>query len=290
MRILVTGGAGLIGSHLCESLVKSGNEVICLDNFQIGRLENIKHLKNFSNFHVKKFDITNKLKIDADLIYNLASPTAPGHFMLDPIATFRSNIDGTINVLDLAKSQKIPVIHISSIRALENSNTFNNGACYIESKRGSETICYEYKKEGLDVKVIRLFNVYGEGMRTDDSRVIPQFVIKGLKNETLDVLGGLQRDSFCYVKDIVKALITISNIDLETPVNIGSKNFVTILQLAKLIISVINSKSNLNIIQSNGYQDRSNIPIDSINGWEPEVDLEEGIKFMGQYFLEQIIN
>ena len=288
MKVLVTGGAGLIGSNLCKLLLEQGNEVICIDNFKPGVVQNIEGCLSNTNFKLLEYDISNCIpKVEVDLIYNLASPTAPGHFKESPIATIKANVMGTMNILELALIRKIPVVHISSIRTLEPSNTFTSSACYIESKRCSETICFEYLNNGVNVNVVRLFNVYGEGMRLDDSRVIPNFILKALKNETLDIFGGSQVDSFCYVTDIVLALIEISKMNLNTPINIGSGKFISINDLAKLIINITKSSSKLNIIENTEYANsfsRSTISINNLPYWKEKVTLEDGIMIMNNYY------
>jgi UDP-glucuronate decarboxylase len=292
MRILVTGGAGLIGSHLCELLLENDHEVVCADNFKTSSIDNIKTCLKNRNFNLLDLDVIGgKFYIQVDQIYNLASPTAPGHFKLDPIGTIKANVIGTINVLELAKQQKVPVVHVSTMRVLENTNTFDSSACYVEGKRCAETICYEYKKLGVDVKVCRLFNIYGERMRLDDSRVLPQFILKALRNESLPVLNhGMQKDSFCYVKDIVDALIKMMDTNYEYPITLGSRDFISIKDLAASIIDITNSDSQIEFIKDdpNKIFDRSNIPINNLRNWEPETDLKTGLKHMVNYFIEKL--
>ena len=292
MRILVTGGAGLIGSHLCELLLENDNEVVCADNLQTGSIENLKNCLKNRKFQNLSFNtISSNFYIKIDQIYNLASPAAPGHFKLDPLGTIKSNVVGTINVLELAKNQKIPILHVSTMRTLENTYTWDSSACYIEGKRCAETICYEYKKLGVDVKVCRLFNIYGERMRLDDSRVLPQFIIKALKNEPLKVLNnGLQKDSFCYVKDIIKALILLMNSEIDSPITLGSRELISIKDLAELVIRITNSKSQIEFIRDSKDKtyDRSNIPINNLRNWESETALEIGIEYMSSYFIDRL--
>lgn len=282
-KILITGGAGLIGSNLCEYLLNqsNNNEIICVDNFNTGTLNNIKHLQDNINFRCYEYDITRPLPdIKINQIYNLASPTGAGHFKLRPIETIKANVNGTINVLNIAKKLNIPIVHTSTVRTLENNTTYNDNACYAESKRCSETICYEYQKQGVNVKVVRLFNVYGENMRIDDSRVIPTFIRNAIKNETITVLGdGNQKDSFCYVDDIVIGLTKLMNIELKQPINMGSNEFISIKDLAELIIKITNSKSLIEYKQSDDIKDRLNINIDNnLIDWKPMINLEDGIK------------
>lgn len=280
MRILVTGGAGLIGSHLCQLLLDEGNYVVCIDNLKTGSLDNIHKYVNNPNFIMVNADIIDGIpNLKIDQIYNLASPTAPGHFRIDPISTITTNVVGTINILELAKKQNIPVVHVSSIRTLENNNTFDSNACYIESKRCSETICYEYKKMGVDVKVARLFNVYGEGMKYNDSRVIPQFTLKAINDIDLDIFGdGSQIDSFCYVQDIIIGLKKLMGIKVDTAINMGSREFVPIISLAKMIIDITKSKAKINFIKGGElFQNRTKFYIDNIEGWEPMITLQNGL-------------
>jgi UDP-glucuronate decarboxylase len=293
MKILVTGGAGLIGSYLCEKLLENNHRVLCVDNFKTGSLENLETCMTFQKFSLLDFDIVDWAYSGlVDQIYNLASPTAPGHFKEYPIGTIKANVTGTINVLEFAKHQNIPVVHVSTMRVLENTNTFDSNACYVEGKRVAETICYEYKKNyNMNIKVCRLFNIYGERMRLDDSRVLPQFIIKALKNEPLKVLNnGLQKDSFCYVNDIIVGLIKLMDVELEYPITLGSREMVSIRDLAELIINVTNSKSEIKFIKDypDKIFDRSNIIINNLRDWEPETKLETGIKYMYDYFGEEI--
>jgi UDP-glucuronate decarboxylase len=293
MKILVTGGAGLIGSHLCELLLENNHEVVCADNFKTGLWANLSGILNNPNFTTLDFDITTDiLNFEIHQVYNLASPTAPGHFRQDPIGTIKANVVGTINVLNFAKRRKIPVVHVSTIRVLENTNTFDSSACYVESKKCSETICYEYKKNyDMDIKVCRLFNIYGERMRLDDSRVLPQFIMKALRNESLPVSNnGLQTDSFCYVKDIVKGLIKLMDEKFEYPITLGSREMISIKDLAELIINITNSNSKLEFIRDcpDKIYVRSTISINNLRNWEPEIDLKTGLKYMVNYFIEKL--
>ena len=293
MNILVTGGAGLIGSHLCELLLNNDHVVFCADNFKTSSADNIKTCLKNRNFNLLDQDVIySKFYIQIDQIYNLASPTAPGHFKLDPLGTIRANVLGTINVLELAKQQRVPVVHVSTMRVLENTNTFDSSACYVEGKRCAETICYEYQnKYNLDIKVCRLFNIYGERMRLDDSRVLPQFIMKALRNESLPLSNhGTQKDSFCYVKDIINGLIKLMDVKLDYPITLGSREFISIKDLAASIIDITNSKSQIEFIRDSKDKifDRSNIPINNLRNWEPETDLKTGLKYMVNYFIEKL--
>jgi UDP-glucuronate decarboxylase len=249
MKVLVTGGAGLIGSSLCEKLLEE-NEVICVDNFTSGLSENLQKCLTYRNFTLLDLDITKDiLYIDVDQIYNLASPSSPNHFKSNSIETISSNTIGTMNVLNLALKQKIPVVHLSTVRVLENCNTFSDNSCYVEGKRCSETICYEYRKIGVDVKVVRLFNVYGKRMRKDDSRVIPQFIRNALLNEPLVIYGtGNQKDCFCYVDDITDILIDTIYKNITVPISIGTDEMITIKELANIIITETKSISSIQYI------------------------------------------
>jgi len=279
MRILVTGGAGLIGSNLCKSLLLDEHHVFCVDNFTSGTFNNIESYIDNDRFTLLNLNTVDKIPdFKIDQIYNLASPTAPGHFKADPISTITSNIIGTINLLKEAHIQNIKVVHVSSIRTMERNDTFNDNACYIESKRCSETICYEYRKLGVDVKVARLFNVYGSNMVSDDSRVIPHFIRTALNGNDITIFGdGSQMDSFCYVDDIVEGLKTLMNLDISV-VNLGSKEFISIFDLANLIIKITNSRSKVVMIKNTEKcNTREKITINHIDGWEPSISLSTGL-------------
>lgn len=245
MNILVSGGAGLIGSHLCRKLLSQGHVVICQDN---GDLINIKDISENPNFILARGGSITPLP---DQIYNLASPTAPSHFKANPIDTIKTNVYVTEDLLKLALNLDIPFLQSSSIRVLESCDTFNDNACYIEGKRIAETLCYEYQKLGADVRIPRMFNVFGPGMKMNDSRVIPTFIRKALNNDIIYVYGnGLQKDSFTYVEDMADALIGIMSASIKrsyscivSPFTIGNSEFISILDLARLIKKEIGSKS-----------------------------------------------
>jgi UDP-glucuronate decarboxylase len=301
MRILVTGGAGFIGSHLCEKLLNQGNFVICLDNLFTGSKDNIKHLLKNKNFKFVKHDIIEPLRIKEyiDQIYNLACPASPVHYQFNPIRTVKANTMGMINVLGLAKRCKArilqastseiygdPFVHPQTETYRGNVNTIGPRACYDEGKRCAETLCFDYyRTHKMEIKVVRIFNTYGPRMAFEDGRVVSNFIIQALKNKNITVYGnGKQTRSFCYVDDLVEGLIKMMNSDkkITGPINLGNPNEFTIKDLAEKIILLTNSKSKI------VYKD---LPIDDpqqrcpgislakkLLKWKPTINLERGLK------------
>jgi len=304
-RILVTGGAGFIGSHLCEELLKRGNEVICVDNFFTGTKDNIKHLLNNPYFEFVRHDICFPIYIEVDKIYNLACPASPIHYQFDPVQTTKVNVTGSINMLGLAKRLKIRVLqastsevygdpneHPQSEKYWGNVNPIGPRACYDEGKRCAETLFFDYyRQHNMDIKVIRIFNTYGPRMHPNDGRVVSNFIIQALNNEDISVYGdGSQTRSFCYVDDLVKGIIFMMNTPkgFTGPVNLGNPNEMTILELAKLIIKLTKSKSKIvynNLPQDDPVRRKPNIDLAKKELlWEPKVGLEKGLKKTINYF------
>jgi len=304
-RILVTGGAGFIGSHLCEELLKRGNEVICVDNFFTGTKDNIKHLLNNPYFEFVRHDICFPIYIEVDKIYNLACPASPIHYQFDPVQTTKVNVTGSINMLGLAKRLKIRVLqastsevygdpneHPQSEKYWGNVNPIGPRACYDEGKRCAETLFFDYyRQHNMDIKVIRIFNTYGPRMHPNDGRVVSNFIIQALKNEDITVYGdGSQTRSFCYVDDLVKGIVSMMNTPkgFTGPVNLGNPNEMTILELAKLIIKLTKSKSKIvynNLPQDDPVRRKPNIDLAKKElSWEPKVGLEKGLKKTINYF------
>jgi UDP-glucuronate decarboxylase len=304
-RILITGGAGFIGSHLCEKLLNKGNEVICVDNFFTGSKQNIVHLHSNPYFEVVRHDITFPLYIEVDEIYNLACPASPIYYQFDPVQTTKTSIMGSINMLGLAKRLKIkilqastsevygdPKIHPQTENYRGNVNPIGLRACYDEGKRCAETLFFDYKRQhNLKIKVVRIFNTYGPRMRPDDGRVISNFIVQSLKGEDITVYGdGSQTRSFCYVDEMVEGIIKMmdSKEGFTGPVNIGNPREFTILKLAEKIISLTNSKSKIiykPLPEDDPIQRQPNIDLAKKElGWEPKIQLDEGLEKTINYF------
>jgi len=304
-RILITGGAGFIGSHLCEKLLNKGNEVICVDNFFTGSKQNIVPLLSNPYFEVVRHDITFPLYIEVDEIYNLACPASPIYYQFDPVQTTKTSIMGSINMLGLAKRLKIkilqastsevygdPKIHPQTENYRGNVNPIGLRACYDEGKRCAETLFFDYKRQhNLKIKVVRIFNTYGPRMRPDDGRVISNFIVQSLKGEDITVYGdGSQTRSFCYVDEMVEGIIKMmdSKEGFTGPVNIGNSREFTILELAEKIISLTNSKSKIiykPLPEDDPIQRQPNIDLAKKElGWEPKIQLDEGLEKTINYF------
>jgi len=307
MNILITGGAGFIGSHLCEFLLNNGNKIICLDNFFTGSLKNIKHLENNPKFKVISHDIKEPLrdvvKEHIDQIYNLACPASPIHYQFDPIETIKANTLGVINVLEFARLNGSRVLQASTSEIygdplehpqketyLGNVNTLSPRACYDEGKRVAETLFMDYhRKYNLDIRIVRIFNTYGPRMAENDGRVISNFIVQALKNENITVFGdGSQTRSFCYVKDLVQGLYNMMNQDYVGPVNLGNTNETTIIEIAKKITNYTKSSSKIifkSLPEDDPKQRRPDISLakEKLN-WEPKISFEQGIKKTIEYF------
>jgi UDP-glucuronate decarboxylase len=285
MKILVTGGAGFIGSNLCHRLLRNGNEVFCIDNLNTGHIENISNLINNKKFHMIEWDITMPLDIEVDKIYNLASCAIPGQYRINSIDTLKSNIMGMINILDLADKLNIPILQVSTIKVYD-TNHLGPDACYVEGKRCAETLALTYQREkNVSVKIVRLFNTYGPKMSIYDTRVIPNFIIKSLNNENLTIFGdGEQKDSFYYIDDIIKKLINLMSDDnICSPIIIGKPGMISIKELALLIIDIIGSSSQL--VFNNSNISELNIPEDDLSlDWEPSTRLKDGLYLTIDYY------
>lgn len=309
-RILVTGGAGFIGSHLCERLLNEGNEVVCVDNFFTGTKDNIKNLLTNPYFEVIRHDICQPLFIEVDEIYNLACPASPIHYQFDPVQTTKVNVSGSINMLGLAKRLKVkifqastsevygdPEVHPQPESYWGNVNPIGPRACYDEGKRCAETLFFDYyRQHNIDIKVLRIFNTYGPRMHPNDGRVVSNFIIQALKHEDITIYGeGSQTRSFCYVDDMVDAFILMMNTEkgFSGPLNAGNPNEVTILDLAKSIINLTDSKSKLifeNLPEDDPQRRKPDITLASKKlMWEPKIDLDIGLEKTISYF-KQIIN
>lgn len=304
-RVLVTGGAGFIGSHLCCRLVKEGNEVICADNFFTGSKKNIEGLLEDRHFEVLRHDVTKELLVEVDQIYNLACPASPVHYQYNPVKTMKTSVLGAINMLGLAKRVKARVLQASTSEVYGdpsvhpqpegywgNVNPIGIRSCYDEGKRAAETLFFDYHRQnGVDIKVVRIFNTYGPNMDADDGRVVSNFIVQALKGEDITIYGdGTQTRSFCYVDDLVEGMIRMmdSRDGFLGPVNLGNPEEYTMLGLAKKVISLTGSQSKIvyralpqdDPIQRKPMIDLAKKELD----WEPSIGLEAGLKKTIAYF------
>lgn len=310
MRILITGGAGFIGSHLCERLLKDGHEVICLDNFFTGRKENIAHLMDNPVFEVIRHDVTEPILIEVDQIYNLACPASPVHYQYNPVKTIKTNIMGALNMLGLAKRVRArilqastsevygdPKVHPQTEDYWGNANPIGLRACYDEGKRCAETLMFAYHRQnGVDIRVIRIFNTYGPRMLENDGRVVSNFIVQALKGADITIYGnGSQTRSFCYVDDMVEGMIRMMNNDhLVGPVNIGNPGEFTVMELANMIKRFTKSSSkivHMPLPPDDPIQRKPDIKIANQSlGWKPTIGLEQGLLRSIEYFSERINN
>ena len=309
-RILVTGGAGFIGSHLCEKLLNQGNEVICVDNFFSGSKQNIIHLLDNPYFEIVRHDITFSLYVEVDEIYNLACPASPVFYRFDPVQTTKTSVMGAINMLGLAKRLKIkilqastseiygdPEVHPQPESYCGNVNPIGLRACYDEGKRCAETLFFDYYRQlKIKIKLIRIFNTYGPKMQPNDGRVISNFIVQSLKNKDITIYGdGKQTRSFCYIDDLIDGMIKMmdSSEKFIGPVNLGNPKEFSILELAKKIIKLTNSKSKIiykPLPDNDPKQRQPNINLAKKElKWNPKIELDEGLKKTISYF-EKILN
>lgn len=309
-RILVTGGAGFIGSHLCKRLVEEGNEVICADNLFTGSKKNIQPLQQYDNFEFMRHEITQELSIKVDQIYNLACPASPVHYQSDPIKTIKTSFFGALNMLELAKQAKArilqastsevygtPLVHPQSEEYWGNVNPIGIRSCYDEGKRAAETLFFDYHRQySVDIKVIRIFNTYGPNMNQEDGRVISNFIVQALKGDDITVYGdGSQTRSFCYVDDLLEGMIHMMNSreGFTGPINLGNPGEFTMLELAQKIIALTGSRSKIvyrPLPQDDPTQRRPVIDLAKRElDWEPKIKLEEGLKRTIAYF-EQVLS
>ena len=310
-RILVTGGAGFIGSYLCERLLETGAEVLCVDNFFTGRRSNVAHLLDNPKFEVMRHDITVPLFVEVDQIYNMACPASPVHYQFDPVQTTKTSVHGAINMLGLAKRTRAkilqastsevygdPEIHPQTEEYWGNVNPLGPRACYDEGKRCAETLFFDYHRQhGVKIKIARIFNTYGPRMHPNDGRVVSNFIVQALRGEDITLYGdGEQTRSFCYVSDLVDGLIRLMNTedDVTGPINLGNPGEFTIRQLAEQIIDLTNSSSQLvhkPLPQDDPRQRQPNIGrAKAALGWEPTIPLAEGLRPTIEYFQNEIRN
>lgn len=306
-RIVVTGGAGFLGSHLCDRLHVEGHEIICVDNFQTGQWNNIRHLDDRTGFEVIEHDVTVPLFVEADQIFNLACPASPEHYQYDPVRTLKTSVLGAINMLGLAKRLRCPILQASTSEVygdpLEhpqresyhgNVNPIGPRACYDEGKRCAETLFFDYHRQyGTHIKVARIFNTYGPRMQPNDGRVVSNFIVQALKGEAITIYGeGEQTRSFCFVEDLIEGLVAVmrSDTSLTGPVNLGNPAEFTILELAEMVIDLTATSSRIvfrRLPEDDPRQRRPDISLveDRVN-WRPRVQLREGLTRTITYFGE----
>lgn len=308
-RVLVTGGAGFIGSHLCRKLLEDGDEVICADNLFTGSKKNIEDLFDYSNFEFLRHDITKELYVEVDQIYNLACPASPVHYQYNPIKTVKTSVMGAMNMLGLAKRVHGRILQASTSEVYGNPqvhpqpesywgsvNPIGIRSCYDEGKRIAETLFFDYhRQQDVDIKVIRIFNTYGPNMDTEDGRVVSNFIVQALKGEDITIYGrGEQTRSFCYVDDLVEGMYRMMNSrdGFTGPVNLGNPGEFTMLELADKILELTGSKSKLvyrPLPQDDPMQRKPVIDLaEKELGWKPEIMLEEGLKRTIAYFKRRL--
>lgn len=310
-KVLVTGGAGFIGSHLCERLVNEGHDVIALDNLFTGRKKNVAKFLNHINFDLIYHDVTQPYYIDGiDQIYNLACPASPVHYQFDPVKTTRTSFDGALNMLGMATRLKIPMLQASTSEIYGDPdihpqpesyvgkvNPIGPRACYDEGKRAAEALCFDYYRErGTAIRVVRIFNTYGPNMHPDDGRVVSNFIVQALRNEDITIYGdGQQTRSFQYVDDLVEGMVTMMNNkdDFTGPVNIGNPGEFTIKALAEKVLAMIpESKSQIIFKELPEDDPRQRQPDISLAkeklGWEPTIQLDEGLERTIDYFRDEL--
>lgn len=308
-RILVTGGAGFLGSHLCERLVDQGHDVLCVDNFFTGTKRNIEHLLDHPRFELLRHDVTFPLFVEVDEIYNLACPASPVHYQHDPVQTTKTSVHGAINMLGLAKRLRAKILQASTSEVYGDPevhpqpesywgkvNPIGIRSCYDEGKRCAETLFFDYRRQhGLRTKVVRIFNTYGPRMHPNDGRVVSNFIMQALRGEDITIYGdGSQTRSFCYVDDLLEAMIRCMDTpdDFTGPVNIGNPTEFSMLQLAEKIIALTGARSKLvfsSLPADDPKQRKPDITLakHALNGWEPKIDLERGLAKTIEYFIEQ---
>jgi UDP-glucuronate decarboxylase len=306
MKILVTGGAGFLGSHLCEKLLNLKHEVVCVDNFYTGSIKNILHLKDYTNFEVIRHDVTFPLYLEVDGIFNLACPASPVQYQKNPVQTFKTNVHGAINMLGLAKRTGARFLQASTSEVYGdpeispqneeywgNVNPIGVRSCYDEGKRAAETLAVDYQRQyGTDIRIARIFNTYGPHMSINDGRVVSNFIVQALRGENLTIFGdGKQTRSFCYVTDLIDALISLfSKENLHIPINLGNPEPIEMIQLASEIVTLTNSNSeiiNLPLPQDDPRRREPDIEkAKKILNWSPKVNRDEGLKKTINYFKE----
>ena len=307
-RILVTGGAGFLGSHLCDRLVSSGDEVICLDNFFTGSKDNVAHLLSNPHFEIVRHDLVNPILLEADQIYNFACPASPVHYQYNPVKTVKTNVLGTINMLGLAKRVRARILQASTSEVYGDPNEHPQKesywghvnpigirSCYDEGKRVAETLMMDYHRQnGVDIRIVRIFNTYGPRMAVNDGRVVSNFIVQALRNQPITIYGdGKQTRSFCYVSDLIEGVWRLMSTEgLTGPVNIGNPNEFTIRELADTVVSLTGSRSeivHLPLPQDDPVQRRPDLSLAKEKlGWQPQVPLKEGLVRTIEYFEKRL--
>jgi len=304
MRILVTGGAGFLGSHLCESLLKLNHEVVCLDNFYTGSIDNIKHLRDFDNFSLISHDVTERLILQVDGIFNLACPASPVQYQKNPVQTIRTNVLGAINMLDLAKQNNARILQASTSEIYGdpeispqtedywgNVNPIGIRSCYDEGKRVAETLATDYFRQfKTDIRIARIFNTYGPRMSINDGRVVSNFIVQALRNESLTIYGsGLQTRSFCFVTDLIEGLISLFFTDgISEPINLGKPEPKNMKDLAEIILKLTNSKSKIIFLALPEDDPKIREPditkAKNLLNWSPKMTIDSGLISTIDYF------
>ncbi|MEA2014709.1 MAG: UDP-glucuronic acid decarboxylase family protein [Thermodesulfobacteriota bacterium] len=304
-RILVTGGAGFLGSHLCDRLVEKGHDVLCLDNFFTGEKQNVAHLLGRPNFELIRHDLAQPIFLEVDQIYNLACPASPVHYQYNPVKTIKTSVMGAIHMLGLAKRVNArilqastseiygdPFVHPQKEDYWGNVNTIGIRSCYDEGKRCAETLFFDYHRQSnVDIRVVRIFNTYGPRMQPDDGRVVSNFIVQALKKRNITIFGdGTHTRSFCYVDDLIEAMIRMMNGNFIGPVNLGNPDEFTIRELAGKIIKITGSDSKIvfqPLPQDDPRRRQPDITLATEKlGWEPKTDLEDGLRKTIQYLRE----
>lgn len=304
-RVLITGGAGFIGSHLSERLLAEGNEVICVDNFFTGSRRNVEHLFDNPRFELMRHDVTFPLYVEVDQIYNLACPASPVHYQHDPVQTTKTSVVGAINMLGLAKRLRVPILQASTSEVYGdpavhpqtedywgNVNPIGTRSCYDEGKRAAETLFFDYRRQhDLSIKVIRIFNTYGPRMHPNDGRVVSNFIVQALRGEPITIYGdGSQTRSFCFVDDLVDGMVRLMNTDhsVTGPINVGNPGEFTMLELANAVLEITGSTSTIEhraLPQDDPKQRQPNIDLARRElGWEPTIALRAGLERTVEYF------
>ena len=308
-RVLVTGGAGFLGSHLCDKLIAEGHEVICLDNFFTGKKKNIAHLLSNPNFELMRHDVIQPIYAEVDWIFNLACPASPVHYQRDPVRTIKTNVMGALNSLGCAKQNRARVLQASTSEVYGDPkvhpqpesyrgavNPIGIRACYDEGKRTAETLFFDYHRQhGLDIRVVRIFNTYGPRMTANDGRVVSNFIMQALRGEDITIYGdGKQTRSFCYVDDLIDGIVRMMNAEnFIGPVNLGNPGEFTMLELADLVLKLTGSKSKI-IYQPLPQDDPTqrcpviDLAKEKLN-WQPTIKLEDGLKLTIKYFKENYL-
>jgi len=308
-RILITGGAGFIGSHLCERLLARGDEVMCLDNFFTGNKQNIEHLLKNYHFELIRHDIVNPILLEVDQIYNLACPASPIHYQYNPVKTVKTNIMGTLNMLGLAKRVKARILQASTSEVYGNPNVHPQTesywgnvncigvrSCYDEGKRAAETLMMDYHRQnGVEIRIARIFNTYGPNMAVNDGRVVSNFIVQALRGEALTIYGdGTQTRTFCYVSDLIEGLIQLmEQNEVIGPMNLGSPKEMTMKELANLVLANTGAKAGIqyeSLPPDDPVKRRPDIALAKTKlGWEPRVTLSEGLPLTIDYFKRRLM-